>query len=240
MTPAQRFTLVAAAALGAAALAGCSAKNAPPKDANLVNGKQLFVQRCGSCHTLARAGTKGTQGPNLDAAFTQPLRDGFGRSAVQGLVRQQIDIPSQPDGREVQMPPDLVTGRDAEDVAAYVAQSAARRGKDEGLLASAVKSSASAKPAVAQDGTLTIPADPGGQLAFVNATAQAPAGRLTIEMPNKSGVPHNIAIQGKGAGKIVANGVSSFTATFAPGTYAYYCEVAGHREAGMEGKLTVR
>jgi plastocyanin len=198
------------------------------------------VQKCGACHTLQRAGTKGTQGPDLDAALAQAVHEGFGRSAVRGMVRQQIDIPMQPDGRDVQMPADLVKGQDADDVAAYVAQVVAKGGKDEGLLATAVKSGASAKPAVAKGGTLTIPADPTGQLAYVNATAQAPPGKLTIDMPNKSGVPHNIAIDGKGAGKIVENGVSSFSATFAPGTYTYFCEVPGHRAAGMVGKLTVK
>ena len=29
-------------------------------------GKEVFVQNCGSCHTLQEAGTSGTVGPNLD------------------------------------------------------------------------------------------------------------------------------------------------------------------------------
>jgi mono/diheme cytochrome c family protein len=29
-------------------------------------GKQIFTQNCGSCHTLADAGTNGSVGPNLD------------------------------------------------------------------------------------------------------------------------------------------------------------------------------
>jgi len=36
-------------------------------------GKQLFVQACGACHTLADAGSSGTVGPNLDQA--KPSRD---------------------------------------------------------------------------------------------------------------------------------------------------------------------
>ena len=47
--------------------------------ADLVHGKQLFVQRCGACHALARAGTRGTVGPDLDDAFAQSLDDGFER-----------------------------------------------------------------------------------------------------------------------------------------------------------------
>jgi cbb3-type cytochrome c oxidase subunit III len=30
------------------------------------NGKQIFITKCGGCHTLKAAGTTGTQGPNLD------------------------------------------------------------------------------------------------------------------------------------------------------------------------------
>jgi cbb3-type cytochrome c oxidase subunit III len=30
------------------------------------NGKQIFITKCGGCHTLKDAGTTGTQGPNLD------------------------------------------------------------------------------------------------------------------------------------------------------------------------------
>ena len=45
---------------------GCGSRSS---QTDLVNGKTLFVQKCGACHTLARANTKGIQGPNLDAAF---------------------------------------------------------------------------------------------------------------------------------------------------------------------------
>ncbi len=225
---------LAAGAIAAALLAGCSAKDG--ENADLVAGKQLFVQKCGSCHVLARAGTKGTTGPNLDEAFQQAQKDGFGESAIRGVIRDQIDIPA----RGGVMPADLVKGADAADVAAYVARVVSKRGKDEGLLATAVKPAGSGKPAVASGGKLTIPADPNGQLAFAAPTATAPVGKLTIEMPNESGVPHNIAIEGKGAGKIVTKGVSSFSATFAAGKYTYICEVPGHAAAGMKGTLTVK
>ena len=50
-------------------LAGCGDVPRKANDANLIVGKQQFVAKCGSCHTLARANTKGTIGPNLDEAF---------------------------------------------------------------------------------------------------------------------------------------------------------------------------
>lgn len=239
MTLVSRLTLVAAGAAAVAALGGCSKGAAD--DADLVNGKKLFVQRCGSCHIMQRAGTKGTQGPSLDSAYVQALREGFGRSSIRAMVREQIDIPMQPDGRDVQMPADLVEGQDADDVAAYVAFAAAKKGKDPGLLATAVQTAESAEPAVAKNGELEIPADPNGQLLFVNNKATAPPGQLRVKMPNPSSVPHDINIDGKGDGEIVEKGgVSEFSASFTPGEYTYYCEVQGHREAGMEGVLTVK
>jgi mono/diheme cytochrome c family protein len=214
------------------AATGCAGDE---KDPDLVAGKQMFVKNCGSCHTLARADTKGTTGPNLDEAFRQSLQEGFGRDAVRGVVAAQI---LHPNGS---MPAGLVKGEDAEDVAAYVAAATGQTGKDEGLLATAVKAAGSGKPIAAKGGTLTMPADPNGQLAFASKQAISPAGELKVEMPNESPTPHDIVIDGKGEGEVVQNGgTSSFTASFEPGKYQYYCSVPGHKEGGMLGTLTVK
>jgi mono/diheme cytochrome c family protein len=235
---AATFATSAAAAALALAAGGCSVKDDNP---DLVAGKKMFVQKCGSCHVLQRAGTKGTTGPNLDEAFHQSLKEGFGVEAVRGVVKKQIEYPSRAgsNGTGV-MPAKLVTGDDAEDVAAYVASVVSKPGKDTGLLATAVQPAGSNKPAVAKGGVLTIAADPSGQLAFVNKTAEAPAGKLTIKMPNQSGVPHDISIQGKGKGKVVPKGVSEFSTSLTPGKYTYLCTVPGHAAAGMKGTLTVK
>lgn len=240
MTSARRLLPLAAAAVAAIVLAGCSA-GSNPSNTNVVAGKKLFVARCGACHTLARAGTKGTVGPNLDDAFANASSEGFGESAIRGMVRQMIDIGPARSGDRVVMKPDIVTGDEARDVAAYVASVVNKPGKDEGLLATVGQATQCKEPIQAQGGTVSIPADPGGQLQFTCAKAEAPAGQITIEMPNKSSIGHDIVIDGKGQGEVVADGkTSSFTASFAPGTYTYYCSVQGHREAGMEGKLIVR
>ena len=79
--------LLAALVVGAVALAlGACGREEP----DLSNGKALFVQKCGSCHQLSRAGTQGQTGPSLDAAFRAALQDGFNRETVEGVVKDQI------------------------------------------------------------------------------------------------------------------------------------------------------
>jgi mono/diheme cytochrome c family protein len=122
----------ACSAITAAAIAivtaGCGRE-----EADLVNGKQLFVEQCGTCHALGRAGTQAARGPDLDAAFGPAREDGLGEQTVQGVVREQIANVR----RGSTMPADLVTGKDAQDVAAYVAEVAGMPGEDTGQLASA-------------------------------------------------------------------------------------------------------
>jgi len=204
---------------------------------DVIAGKQLFVAKCGSCHTLSRAGTKGTVGPNLDQAFEQGLKDGLGRSGIRALVRDQIKYPNS----QGVMPAKLVSGAKADEVAAYVAQSVAKPGQDTGLLATAVEKAGGGPPALEKAGTIQIDADPNGQLAFVTNRAAGTKGKLTIKMQNKSGTPHDIVIDGKGKGQVVTNGgISQFSATFAPGKYTFYCSVDAHRQAGMQGTLTIK
>jgi plastocyanin len=141
------------------------------------------------------------------------------------------------------MPGKLVTGRDAEDVAAYVAYAVNRRGKDTGALATAV--GGGQKPlAEAKNGVVENPADPNGQLLFVFKNMAAPAGPLTVRSPNESSVQHDIAIQGNGVnakGAVGVNGhVSEFKVTVKPGKYPFLCTVPGHAQAGMKGTLTVK
>jgi cytochrome c551/c552 len=126
---ALRNTVKALAAVAMALpLAGCGRD-----EADLSNGKAQFVQTCGSCHALSRAGTQGPTGPDLDAAFRGALRAGMDRETVEGVVRDQIANPR----KDSQMPANLVTGDDARDVAAYVAFATDKAGQDQGALAQA-------------------------------------------------------------------------------------------------------
>jgi mono/diheme cytochrome c family protein len=218
------------------AVAGCGGKSS----ADLANGKKLFAGKatCGSCHSLARANTRGTQGPNLDDAFATDRRNGLGESTIEGLVLNQI---AHPRSGSI-MPAGLVKGDSARDVAAYVAYAAGRTGKDTGALATAAQPP-KGPPIAEKNGTLTIPADPTGALAFASDKATAKPGPAKLVMPNKSPIQHNIALKGgvTGSGPIVGSGgTSSFSVNLKPGTYEFFCAVPGHEPGGMKGTLTVK
>ncbi len=119
-------------ALALFALGGCAIKH---PTADLVRGKQLFIQKCGVCHTLGHAGTTGTVGPNLDVAFQQDRTDGIKGTSIEGLVDDWIQYPNS----QGVMPARLYTGQDAQDVAAYVGLVASVPGHDTGALATAVQ-----------------------------------------------------------------------------------------------------
>lgn len=93
--------------------------------------------------------------------------------------------------------------------------------------------------------TLEFEADPEGNLAYTTTEASAKAGQVTIDFKNPQSVTHDVAIEDS-SGKTVAqtdligNEETSTTANLKPGTYTFYCSVPGHREAGMEGTLTVK
>jgi plastocyanin len=224
-----RTLLVPAAIAGFVALGGCGGGKADTS-----NGQQLFTQRCGSCHTLANAGTKGTIGPNLDEAFRQSISDGLRRSTIKGVVRNQIALP-----QGTQMPANLVTGSNAEDVAAYVAQAIGKKG---GGAASGGSQGGTAKANAKNQ--VQIPADPTGLLKYQFASATAKPGQVTLLSKNDSSVPHDISLKGSGVnqqGPQVSGGkVSQVAVTLNSGQYTFYCSVPGHEAAGMKGTLTVK
>jgi|SRR5438270_8979682 len=91
---------------------------------------------------------------------------------------------------------------------------------------------------------VALSADPSGALKFDKSQATATAGNVTLTMANPSAVSHGIAIQGSGVSKtgaVVGQGqTSTVTVNLKPGTYTFYCPVPGHRQAGMQGTLTVK
>jgi len=118
----RRFLLAAAGLVAGLAATGCGSVAAEQEAGSAFAGKQLFTQQCGSCHTLADAGTKGAIGPNLDEAFVNVRDQGYDESTIKDVVRGQIAYPTEePPAGAPGMPANLVTGDDAWDVAAYVA-----------------------------------------------------------------------------------------------------------------------
>jgi cbb3-type cytochrome c oxidase subunit III len=96
-------------------LAGCGTGGMASGSGDQQNGQKLFQQKCAGCHVLAASGANGTVGPNLDNAFRADREQHFKESTIRNVVLLQIRQPSPP------MPPNLVKGEDAQDVAAYVA-----------------------------------------------------------------------------------------------------------------------
>jgi plastocyanin len=82
-------------------------------------------------------------------------------------------------------------------------------------------------------------------LAYASDSAEAKAGKVTLNFTNPQALTHDAAIEdsgGKTIGKseLIAEGSDSTTVDLKPGEYTFYCTVPGHREAGMEGALTVK
>jgi plastocyanin len=93
--------------------------------------------------------------------------------------------------------------------------------------------------------TLKLTADPGGQLAYEEKSLSAKAGQVTIDFDNPSSTDHDVTIEDQGgtevaATDIIADDTATATADLEPGSYTFFCSVDGHREAGMEGPLTVK
>jgi plastocyanin len=93
--------------------------------------------------------------------------------------------------------------------------------------------------------TVSLEADPGGQITYTTKSATAKAGKVTIDFKNPQALSHDVAIEGSGGetvGKtqLIAESQTSTTVNLKPGKYTFYCTVPGHREAGMEGTLTVK
>jgi plastocyanin len=90
---------------------------------------------------------------------------------------------------------------------------------------------------------VSSPAD--GSLSYTPNGLTAKPGNVTITYDNPSQVPHSIAVatsNGNVLGQVqpFTNGKQSVTLSdLAPGKYVFYCTVPGHRQAGMQGDLTV-
>lgn len=93
--------------------------------------------------------------------------------------------------------------------------------------------------------TVDVEADPSGNLAFTSDKITAKAGKDTVNFTNSSPVPHDVKIEDSsgqevGGTEVISEGSDSAEVELKPGTYTYFCSIPGHRQAGMEGTLTVK
>jgi mono/diheme cytochrome c family protein len=109
---------------------GDAARGAQEVPANLEEGQTLFKDNCGNCHTLYAAGTDGNFGPDLDITLAEagtPEGEGAEETieATEGRVLDAIK--KGVDGAESgRMPPGILSGEQAEEVAEFVAHTAGR------------------------------------------------------------------------------------------------------------------
>jgi len=85
----------------------------------------------------------------------------------------------------------------------------------------------------------------GDQLMFNTDQLNAKAGKLTVKFTNDSALTHDVVLSDQankvlGQTPVFNGGTKSFNVTLKPGSYTYYCSVPGHRQAGMQGTLTVK
>jgi uncharacterized cupredoxin-like copper-binding protein len=104
---------------------------------------------------------------------------------------------------------------------------------------------ATSTPAQSAASSLTLAANPGGQLSFDQKTLTAKAGKVAIAFTNASPLGHNLTVESAsgsvvGATPTFEGGSKTLSLTLKAGTYKFYCSVPGHRQAGMEGTLTVQ
>jgi plastocyanin len=92
---------------------------------------------------------------------------------------------------------------------------------------------------------VSVTANPEGQLKYEQTSLTAKAGKVSIDFTNMASLPHNVTVASStgaalGATPTFSGASKTLSLNLKPGTYKFYCSVPGHRQAGMEGTLTVK
>jgi plastocyanin len=92
---------------------------------------------------------------------------------------------------------------------------------------------------------VSVAAAPDGSFAFEEDTLEAAPGAATFEFTNDATLGHDFCLEDPsgedvGCTEVIAEDSTTLDADLEAGDYTYYCDVAGHREGGMEGTLTVK
>jgi len=126
---------------------------------------------------------------------------------------------------------------------------AACGGGDDDNSTTAASTPASTTPAGGGGGgaasTVDVSTPSGSDLAFDQKDLSAKAGSVTIDFDNQQPLQHDVKVEDSsgqelGGTDLVSSGTANATVDLQPGTYTFFCSVPGHREAGMEGTLTVK
>ena len=115
----------------------------------------------------------------------------------------------------------------------------------------ATTASTSSTPASGSTGSssggqkLSLEANKEGQLEYSTKALSAKAGAVTIAFTNMASLMHNVTVESASGEKVgqtetFSGGTKDLSLTLKAGTYKFYCSVPGHRQAGMEGTLTVQ
>ena len=106
-------------------------------------------------------------------------------------------------------------------------------------------SSTPATAPAAGSSSVSLEANPEGQLKYNTTALTAKAGKVSIDFTNMAPEDHNVTVASAsgavvGATPTFQGGAKTLSLNLKPGTYKFYCSVPGHRAGGMEGTLTVK
>jgi plastocyanin len=119
-------------------------------------------------------------------------------------------------------------------------------GNDAGSQGTASTPTPAAKKQPATSSAASVSLAPeGDQLMFDTNQLTAKAGTVTVNFTNDSNQDHDVVLIDSankmlGQTPVFQGGTKSFSVSLKPGSYTYYCSVPGHRQAGMQGTLTVK
>lgn len=111
--------------------------------------------------------------------------------------------------------------------------------------ATTTTTASTATPPASSGQTLSLEANKEGQLEYNTKTLSAKAGKVTIALTNMAAIMHDVNVESASGERLAGvepfnGGTKDVSVTLKAGTYKFYCSVPGHRQAGMEGTLTVR
>ena len=94
-------------------------------------------------------------------------------------------------------------------------------------------------------GGLAVEADPGGAPVFRPESLRTDAGRVALELVNPSTTAHSLCVEAAEQAVLGCTGTFSgdrgtLRLRLQPGSYTLFCNVPGHRAAGMQGTLAVQ